>query len=533
MLNDRLLYELALLDDYKKNHEYFRKYKIIDDDVLKIDFRMVVKNHAYDFYAIFNRYFPNQPIQIIAKTEFFTPHKYKNGAMCLKWGQDNWNKDITFVELLENLYELLLAENPLGKRHGKSESGDLFTFGQQLKRLGSCSILLPYGFEKFKNKEGVIKWAMKDGAYNSLTFIVTDIDEDHIYNAPSDAYKIKYYILPFRRKDTTLSEVKGAIGFNEKNNSMVVFYQDGYADLFLNASKEEDPYLLEYMFKDYEIRKRIEIDDSVFEKRIAIIGIGSVGSRVTLDLARAGFKNFYLVDDDVMLPYNVIRHELTNDNVGEYKVNAIKKIILKEINENAMVETSTLAMTGQESSTSTERFLESCSESSLIIDCTASDTLLLTLSEMTKEKNIPVISGTVIPGGLGNIIIIKKTNDIDLESILASYYEWLSGKTIFAKRVNDYTSTIDDQSFSATMSDCSILSGLIGKAAISILQGKEQELSNITVFSTSNYGDLNETYSTSKIKANILKKTETKYDSKLLKTGREIYENYCSKRNSK
>lgn len=373
---------------------------------------------------------------------------------------------------------------------------------------------------------------MKDGAYNSLTFIVNKIDNHQIYKNSSYNMVIKYHILPCKRKDIKLTDLKKAISFNKDDNT-VVFYQDGYADLFFSNSDKEEPYLLEYMFKDYEIRKRIEIDKAVLNKRITVIGLGSVGSRVVLDLARAGFNNFYLVDDDVMLPYNVIRHELTNENVGEYKVNAIKDLVVKEINENATIETSTLAMTGQESSTSTNNFINSCSESSLIIDCTASDTILLMLSDMTKEMNIPVISGTVIPGGLGNIILIKKTIDIDLESILASYYKWLSDKTIFAERVNDYTSTIDNQPFSATMSDCSIVSGLIGKFAIQILQGDEKGIHHINVFSTSDYCSLREFYAAQKIDANQLEKKEEEYDQSLIKSGKEIYENYCSKRNSK
>ena len=135
---------------------------------------------------------------------------------------------------------------------------------------------------------------MKDGAYNSLTFIVNKIDNHQIYKNSSYNMVIKYHILPCKRKDIKLTDLKKAISFNKDDNT-VVFYQDGYADLFFSNSDKEEPYLLEYMFKDYEIRKRIEIDKAVLNKRITVIGLGSVGSRVVLDLARAGFNNFYLV----------------------------------------------------------------------------------------------------------------------------------------------------------------------------------------------------------------------------------------------
>lgn len=133
MLNDRLLCELALLKQFKDQHEYLREYRILDDDVLTIAFRLVVRHRAYDFKAIFNRYFPNQPIEIIAKTVFPTTHKYRNGAMCLKWGQDNWNSDITLVQLLENLYDILFKENPLGKSTEKPNRGTASLLGSNLR----------------------------------------------------------------------------------------------------------------------------------------------------------------------------------------------------------------------------------------------------------------------------------------------------------------------------------------------------------------------------------------------------------------
>ena len=532
MLDNRLLCELALLEDYKKSHTFLREYKIVDDDPLKIEFRLVVKHRSYLFVAIFSRYFPYLPIQIIAKTEFFSSHSYKNGAMCLKYGQDNWNKEITFVSLIENLYELLFTENPLGKKHQESESGDLFTFGQQLRRMGKYCVLLPYGLDQFVSKEGYLECLIKNGDFDSYTFVVSDINNHHLYSLKANKLKIKFHILPFKRSEKEIEEVKKSTNYSEKENT-ILFFNDGYAELYLVEVDNPRPIIARYLTKEYEIKKRIQIDDSTLQKRITIVGLGSVGSRVAVDLARAGFKHFHLVDDDVLLPYNVIRHELTNFRVGEYKVNAIRDLISQEINNDADVEVSTLAMTGQESSTSTSRFIKNCSESSLIIDCTADDSILFMLSKMTSEKNIPVISGTVIPGGLGNIVLVKKTKDVDLESLLASYYKWQSEKIIFAEKVDDYTSSINDQTFSATMSDCSILSGFIGKFAIDILQGKESHINNINIFSTSDYCSLNEFYHTYKIDANMLNKTEEQYDEELIKNGKTIYENYCSKRNNK
>lgn len=44
------------------------------------------------------------------------------------------------------------------------------------------------------------------------------------------------------------------------------------------------------------------------EEKVAIIGVGSLGSYVADEIAHAGFRNMILVDDDVFLPENVFRH---------------------------------------------------------------------------------------------------------------------------------------------------------------------------------------------------------------------------------
>ena len=532
MLNNRLFCEIALLKQFKEKHNYLSKYEILEDDPLKISFSLLVHGYTYDFTAVFNRYFPDIPIRIIAETDFHSSHQYKDNTMCLRWGQDNWDDEITLVKLIENLYELLDVENPLGEEHKKAESGDRFTIGQELRRGESLSIIIPFPLSDFHSSEGCLSCSLEDGAFDDrLTFIVSEIDGREVYKTGLKKMGLTYHISCKNLGEMDIDEIKSEYSVTE-GRPEIVFSAKGKALLFFWNDGVCKTYRLNCLVNDYEIKKRVGIDETVLNKRITIIGLGSVGSRIAMDLARAGFSNFYFVDDDIMLPFNVVRHELTNEDVGAYKVNALKKKIKDSINEKAQIEVSTLAMTGQESSSSTSRFIENCSKSSLIIDCTAYDPILLMLSQMTEEKNIPVISGTVIPGGLGNIVLIKKGSGANMESVLASYYQWKNDKDIFAEKVDDYSSNIDEQTFTATMSDCSILSGLIGKFAIQILNGKEDDLYNINILSTSDYRSLSEFFNVFKVNANSLAKKEEEYDPDLIKEGKEIYENYSSKKHS-
>ena len=63
--------------------------------------------------------------------------------------------------------------------------------------------------------------------------------------------------------------------------------------------------------------------------KVAIFGIGGVGSFVTEGLVRAGVGNFVLVDDDKVCLTNLNRQIIaTRKTIGKYKVDVMKERIL-------------------------------------------------------------------------------------------------------------------------------------------------------------------------------------------------------------
>ncbi|MGE5370724.1 MAG: HesA/MoeB/ThiF family protein [Solirubrobacterales bacterium] len=76
----------------------------------------------------------------------------------------------------------------------------------------------------------------------------------------------------------------------------------------------------------------------MLNKHLFLLGCGSVGSLVALELAKAGVSNFTLVDTDELGYHNICRHQCGVSDVGRYKVNAVKDKILN-INPTAKVTT--------------------------------------------------------------------------------------------------------------------------------------------------------------------------------------------------
>lgn len=82
-------------------------------------------------------------------------------------------------------------------------------------------------------------------------------------------------------------------------------------------------------FTDFTAAKHLsDTPESIFMKKICILGCGAVGSKVAFHLYRSGISFLSLVDNDLLLPHNMVRHALSTYKPGSfilYKASAIRK----------------------------------------------------------------------------------------------------------------------------------------------------------------------------------------------------------------
>ncbi|MEI2768746.1 MAG: ThiF family adenylyltransferase, partial [Nitrosomonas sp.] len=83
--------------------------------------------------------------------------------------------------------------------------------------------------------------------------------------------------------------------------------------MFSQSCFGEKPVLREYqIIKSSELDSRLpEEYDQLSKVRVGIVGLGSIGSKIAVSLARSGMRRFLLVDDDYLVPGNLVRHELS------------------------------------------------------------------------------------------------------------------------------------------------------------------------------------------------------------------------------
>lgn len=125
--------------------------------------------------------------------------------------------------------------------------------------------------------------------------------------------------------------------------------------------------------------------------KVAVFGIGGVGSFVVEALARAGIEKFILVDHDIVSETNLNRQIIaTTKTIGRLKVEIARERVL-EINPKAKVEIY------QEffSQNTKEIFDETIS---YVIDCIDTVNSKLEIIKRAKDQKIPVISSM----GTGN-----------------------------------------------------------------------------------------------------------------------------------
>lgn len=156
--------------------------------------------------------------------------------------------------------------------------------------------------------------------------------------------------------------------------------------------------------------------DKLKNSKIAVFGIGGVGSFVVEGLVRVGVSNLILIDNDTVDLTNLNRQLIaTRKTIGKYKVDVMKERIL-EINPDAKVETY-------------KEFFMPDSKAEIIkdnlnyvVDCVDTVTAKIEIIKQCKELEVPIISSM----GTGNklnpskltITDIYKTNICPLAKVM-------------------------------------------------------------------------------------------------------------------
>jgi molybdopterin/thiamine biosynthesis adenylyltransferase len=450
------------------------------------------------------------------KYYFFLPFLatalYLNGTLCLEWGPDTWQAEISGAEVLKSAYHLLEIENPYGSNSTEENAREphsapsrhYLTLGQELRTAS------------------VARFYMSDELQTYLLNLPEDATGyiDFVFHSQSKSYLVLVQKIILADgstwEDSSLPE--GVIG-SEKNITLRkgLFYKTQLSCEIINQIDELDKLLsvldltranLESV-RNYspcgllvvdsdnnghfrlvwnidsnelycptlliskETAQRIPVNlNGLAEKGVAIIGLGSVGSKMALSLARMGVSRFLLVDEDVFLSENVCRNALDWLNLGEHKVDAVKEKLLN-IAAGVKVDTSKLNLTGQESPTALNGLLSKLEDYDLLIDATASSGVFNLLSAASKLYQKPLVWMEVYGGGIGGLIARSRPGfDPEPQTMRRIYAEYClevstsSSPGLSENMVNYEVEDVEGNILAASDADVSVISAHATRLAV-------------------------------------------------------------------
>ena len=126
--------------------------------------------------------------------------------------------------------------------------------------------------------------------------------------------------------------------------------------------------------------------------RATLFGAGALGGYVGSTLAESGLGHLDIVDGDVLLPGNVVRHVAGHDQVGKAKVQAVHQVVVNHAPWTEVGEFPESAMTPG-------RIRELISSADIVVNTTGNDAFTDALAMVAEEMGKPLVSGALYRGG--------------------------------------------------------------------------------------------------------------------------------------
>jgi len=473
----------------------------------KLSVLAVIRVHGHDYKVRmeYPTYFPDsQPaVYPVEADRRWSTHQYgERGSLCLEWGPDNWLPEVTGADLIRSAYKLLSIENPMGNAKAETmpqaPTRHQLTMGQELRNkflrcmitrnlkefLQNITLKAPVPI-RFSSSFHPNSWVVM---FHQVEVPGQEVWKDSRVSCDRHIYRgifIKATDYTGSLKDLARIEDFAKAGLSEEMLALHLAQakeekQDDLAILMQGGNGEFRFYLLMNDRKVYAFEPILEGDginrmpagyQGLAGKKVCIVGLGSLGSKIAITLARSGTESFYLVDHDLFLPDNVKRHALTWDQVGEHKVDGVQDMISK-IDKNIKVETKCINLTGQESAAHLDVCLSKMSECDLIIDCTANERVFNLLCSVANRDQKKFLWAAVFEGGRGGQMGRFIPNvSAPPQVIRAAYNEFcLKNPSPIVKVAEDYIrEDMEGRVIAASDADVSVIADNAARFAIDCL----------------------------------------------------------------
>ena len=376
-------------------------------------------------------------------------HQYGNGDLCLEIRPDNWRSEFTGANMIVSAFNLLDKERPdtdgvVTTAPSAHDLPETISMRRARSRFYLSSEQLRILRDEAPELASIKIWDQ----WSSGSFYVAHISEiwkdDWIWKNTSlppalgREARVKNGFLVKTNK--VAAELDGVVGIQDLIDVVGVNPTQGESSFFfLVVFSKEPPALFEQangVEKLFRYRSVIAPHEKTHRTgaqkeelaglRVGVVGLGSLGSKVALNLARAGVGRFDLVDDDILHPGNLERHDGDWRDIGLHKVDLVKRR-LELVSVDVRVTARRVSIGAQVSAIEAGNVDGALSECDLIVDATANPNVLNHLSSIVSGAGNVLVWGSVYAGGIGGFIARSRPGkDPDphlVRQALNDYYE--------------------------------------------------------------------------------------------------------------
>lgn len=159
--------------------------------------------------------------------------------------------------------------------------------------------------------------------------------------------------------------------------------------------------------------------------KVGIVGLGSLGSKVAVSLARTGVRRFVLVDGDILEGPNVCRHAADFSDLGAAKVDAVRELIRCVSVGEPEIKRHCVNLATATNPDLHAAVLEDLGTVDILIDATANPDVFGVLAMVASDKRRPMVWGEVFGGGLGGLVAFAHPERGGVPALRSG---WLSGR---------------------------------------------------------------------------------------------------------
>lgn len=216
--------------------------------------------------------------------------------------------------------------------------------------------------------------------------------------------RVEYRLFKFSKSLYEVAEQLGIIGSAEGY---------GQASVLVNQPKPSRSSLAELSLIPLEIiedlsREKAQLYGGVEDgsHKVLMVGSGAIGSQVHMNLTRIGWGEWVVVDNDLLLPHNVVRHASNQSKIGfaKSKIAEVQATWITDESKCKALVCDVLNPRDKES-----ELIEACANADIILDCSASVAVARHITrDLTSEaRRVSVFIGA----GMDSLVFLGEDED--------------------------------------------------------------------------------------------------------------------------